>query len=361
MNVKSMERVGWAAAAMAVVLVGAGCKPGASARADTGAEQAAVHVETATVAAVDAPQVLRLTGSLKGDKETDLAANAVGRVMATAVERGQAVTAGQLLARLDVRAASLTASEAKAQAESVQAQEAQARSECARYETLRQKGAISDLEYDKVATQCKTLPLSAQAASARARLAAQNVGDGLIRAPFPGVVTERYVDVGEYVRQDSRVVTIVSLDPLRLEVAVPEAHVGQVKEGADVSFTVSAHPERRFVGKVKFVSGALRAATRDLVVEALVSNEDKALKPGMFADVEVVIGKKALPSVPRASVVEREGRSRAYFVVDGRLEERVLSLGPVVGDVVSVDKGAKVGDKVAVGDVSKLTNGAPVR
>lgn len=337
------------------------CKRATDARADTGVGLEPVSVTTVEIAEIDAPTTLRLTGSLRGNRETDLAANAAGRVVATSVERGQSVTAGQLLAQLDVRAAALSATEAKATAASVRAQEETAKAECERFTTLRAKGAISDLEYEKVAAQCRTLPLSAEAASARARLAAQNVGDGAIRAPFPGVVTERYVDVGEFVRQDSRVVTIVSLDPLRLEIAVPEAHVAKVAEGAEVSFTVSAFPGRRFAGKVKFVSGALRPSTRDLVVEALVDNADKALRPGMFADVELVTGSRKLPSVPASSLVVRDGKTRAYFVVDGRLEERVLAVAATVGDRVAVERGAKVGDKVVVGDPSKLSNGAPVR
>lgn len=346
--------------ALAASLGTASCKRGPAAQADGAAGAAPVSVQTADVGEIEVPRLLRLTGNLRGFRETDLAANAAGRVTATSVERGAQVTAGQVLAQLDVRAAALSASEAKAQAESVRAQEAQARNECERYEKLKAKGAISDLEYDRVATQCRTLPLSAEAASARARLAAQNVGDGVIRAPFPGVVTERYVEVGQYVRQDSRVVTIVSLDPLRLELAVPEAEVARIKEGAEVAFKVAAYPERRFTGKVRFVSGAVRATTRDLVVEAVVDNPERLLLPGMFADVELVVGTRKLPSVPRSAVVEKDGTSRAFFVVDGRVEERVLSLGPEAGDQVSVLKGASPGDKLVTGDVKNLSNGQHV-
>jgi membrane fusion protein, multidrug efflux system len=221
------------------------------------------------------PRTLRLTGTLRGDREADLAANASGRVLKTAVERGAQVKPGQVLATLDVRAASLSAAEARAQADSVRAQEEQAHGECARYEQLKQKGAISDLEYQQKITQCRTLPLSAQAATARAALAAQNVGDGVIRAPFAGVIAERFIEVGQFVRQDSKVVSIVSLDPIRLELAVPEAEAAKVREGAELSFSVAAHPGQRFLGQVRFVSGVVRRATRDLVVEAVVDNRER--------------------------------------------------------------------------------------
>lgn len=339
----------------------AACNRSASAGTDAGVEHKPVAVSSAAVTEVEVPVTLRLSGTLRGNQETDLAANAAGRVLATLVERGAQVTPGQVIARLDTRAASLSAAEARAQADSAHAQQAQGQAECARYDQLKTKGAISDLEYDRAMAQCRTLPLSAEAATARARLAAQNVGDGIIRAPFGGVVTERQIEIGQYVRQDSRVVTLVSLDPLRLELAVPESEVSKVKVGAEVSFTVAAFPGQRYQGKIRFVSGALRSSTRDLVVEALVQNPDKTLLPGMFADVELTTGRRKLPGVPKAALQVRDGQAHAFAVVAGRLEERLLSLGPEADDRVSVLKGAVIGDHFALPPFENLENGRRVR
>lgn len=328
---------------------------------DASAEKPAVEVETEPVTALEVPRTLRLTGTLRGDRETDLAANASGRVLSTSVERGQQIKPGQVLAKLDTRAAALSVAEARAQVESSRTQEEQARTECERYEKLKAKGAVTDLEYQQKITQCRTLPLTVQAAKVRAAMAAQNVGDGIIRAPFAGTVTERFVEVGQYVRQDSRVVTIVSLDPLRLELAVPESEVSKVKEGSDVSFAVAAFPDRRFHGKVRFVSGALRSSTRDLVVEALVENKDRLLLPGMFADAELTVGSLKLPSVPKKALLERDEQSRVYVVAGGRLEERVLALGASLGDRVAVARGVTAGEQVVVSDLAGLANGQKVR
>lgn len=352
-------------ALVSVSLLGAssalsGCKRRAE-ETPTAAETPAITVRTAPVTEVEVQETLPLTGSLKGDRETDLAANVAGRVTSTSVERGDTVKVGQVLAQVDVRAAALGAAEARAQAKSAEEQAAQAKNDCARYEQLKQKGAITDLEYDKVAITCRTTPLSVEAASARARLAAQNVGDGTIRAPFAGVVTERYVDVGEYLRSDSRVVTLVSVDPLRLELSVPEADAGKVQQGANVSFKVASYPARVFSGTVRYLSGAIRNTTRDLAVEAVVPNPDKALKPGMFAQVDLKTGIRKLPAVPKAALFERSGAQHAFFVVDGRLQERVLATGEQVGDAVSVSKGAKLGEQVALGDPKTLSNGQRVR
>ena len=348
-------------AAISTVCFGvSGCKPsGADEKGET--DLPAVSVKTVAVAEIEAPVTLRLSGTLKGLRETDLAANANGRVTSTSVERGAQVKAGQVLAQLDVRAAAISANEANAMAESARASAAQAKLECDRAENLKASGSISQAEYDRSVASCKTSSLGVEASSARARMAAQNVGDGSVRAPFAGVVTERYVDVGEFVRADSRVVTIVSIDTLRLELAVPEAQASKLKEDAQVSFKVATFPDRRFTGKIRFVSGAIRAATRDLVAEALVDNADRALMPGMFADVDLEIGSRKAPGLPKESVFEKDGRSRAFFVVDGRLEERVLSTLPDVGAMVPVLKGAKIGDAVAVGDLKALANGQKTR
>jgi membrane fusion protein, multidrug efflux system len=336
------------------------CK-GKTADAAASREEPPLSVRTEAARSIEVPRTLRLTGTLRGDRETDLAANANGRVLATSVERGEQIKPGQVLAKLDTRAASLSAAEARAQADSTRAQEEQARTECDRYEQLKAKGAISDLEYQQKVTQCRTLPLNVQAAAARAALAAQNVGDGVIRAPFAGVVTERFIEVGQFVRQDSRVVTIVSADPLRLQIAVPEAQVASVKEGADVAFSVSAFPGRKFAGKVRFVSGALRATTRDLIAEAMVPNGERLLLPGMFADVELVIGKQKLPSVPEASLREVDEQARLFAVVAGRLEERVVALGPRLDGRVAITRGVAETDQVVVSDLAQLANGRKVR
>ncbi len=81
----------------------------------------------------------------------------------------------------------------------------------------------------------------------------------------------------------------------------------------------------------------------------------------MFADVELVTGTRKLPAVPKAAIVTRDGKPHAFFVVDGRLEERILSLGPDSDGASSVTHGAAVGDKVATGDVKSLANGQRVR
>ena len=319
-----------------------------------------VNVTTAKVALGAVPKYLALTGQLKSGRETDLAANASGRVTGTKVERGTEVKAGEVLATLDVRAAALSASEAKAYADTAAATAASNQTECARVRTLVASGALGKAEQDRMEAQCKTSTLAVDAAQARSQLAAQNVGDGMIRAPFAGVVTERYVDVGEFVRQDSKVVTLVDLSALRLELTVPEANIAAATRGAKLSFTVAGYPDKAFGGTLKFVSASVRAATRDVVAEATLDDPGPILRPGMFASVRLGAGEERLPVVPKAALLTRDGKSSAFIVKDGRLEQRVVQTGEVLGSDVAVMRGLAENEDLVVPVREDLKNGQRV-
>ena len=316
-------------------------------------------VKTAVVAPITVPRLLRLTGNLRGAKETDLAANVAGMLTATSVERGQTVAAGEVLARVDVRAASLALADAKVQVENTKLQQSISSADCVRYEQLKARGVVTDLEFDQVTAKCKIAPVSIEAAEARQRIAAKNVGDGVIRSPFAGVVTERYVDVGEYVQASSRVVSLAQVDQLKLEFSLPEQHFPEVKLGADVQFRVAAYPKAVFVGKVSHISGAVRP-TRDVLVEARVDNADKKLLPGMFADVEVTVGTEELPAVPESAVFEKNGKLNVFVVVNNTLEQRVLQPASAVGGHLPVRRGVNPGEKIVVAETNALKNGQRV-
>ncbi|MBX3229510.1 MAG: efflux RND transporter periplasmic adaptor subunit [Labilithrix sp.] len=337
----------------------AGCKQSAAAEQQRPPKPPA-HVEKAEVVDADAPVLLHLTGTLRGMKEADLAANAAGRVLRTFVERGDEVKAGTVVAQLDTSAAALALKQAAVDVQTSKTQESINQADCARFEPLMKSGAISPAEYDNAIAKCKTAPLHLLSAQARESIAAKNVGDGTIRAPFSGVVSERYVEVGEYVMPNSKVVSIAENSDLRLELTIPEANIAAVKKDADVSFTVAAYPDKVFHGKVRHVSGSVRATTRDLVAEAVVPNPDRLLRPGMFTDVAISTGTRPLPSVPAAAVFERQDKKRVFVVKDGRLEERVLQEGPVVDERLAVESGVKTGEKVAIGNLANLLNGQSV-
>src|SRR5206468_13097928 len=146
---------------------------------------------------------------------------------------------------------------------------------------LFEKGAISKADYDKIRTQCSTTKWSVSAAEARRSLTAEALRDTDIRAPFSGMVVERAVTAGEYVRPESRVATLVNTDQLRVEVTVSEADISQVKQGMDLDFrTAGDSGGRVYHGKVRYVGPSVRKQSRDAVVEAVFPNDAHDLRPG---------------------------------------------------------------------------------
>jgi membrane fusion protein (multidrug efflux system) len=96
-------------------------------------------------------------------------------------------------------------------------------------------------------------------------------------------------------------------------------------------------------------------------MEALVPNGDRALLPGMFADVELTVGTQRLPSVPKRALLEQDDQARLFVVAGGRVEERVVARGPEVGDRVAILRGVRDQERVVVSDLGALDNGQKVR
>jgi membrane fusion protein (multidrug efflux system) len=316
-----------------------------------------IEVETAVVSERAMPNTLVLAGSLKANQESELAANASGRVIRTMVERGSYVGRGQAIAQLDVRLATLSANEAEANVETARTQKAAAESECARYDRLFKRGVITQQEYDRQTTSCKTATSSTAAAETHVELVKQQLDDGTVRAPFPGLVSERYVSVGEYVLPSTRVAHLVDIDPLRLELTIPEQNVDAVRQGLKVDFQVAAFAGRTFTGVVHYIGPTVRATTRDLVFEALVPNKDKLLRPGLFATARLDAGTQKLPVVPRSCLRQDGDTTRVYAVVERHAEERLVQTGPEQADAVAILKGLTVGEQIVVHPSEQVSDG----
>ncbi len=348
---------------IAALPAAAGCRRSEAETAPTKPEAAApIAVKQAEAQPLKVPRVLTLSGSLIGSEEAKVAAGAAGKVLATYIERGSVVRKGAVLVKLDARAVGAQAQEAAAQVESAKAQEAQAKLDCARTEQMFQKGAISKADYDKAHTACESTKWSVSAAEARRTLTAEALRDTEIKAPFSGMVIERFVTAGEYVRADSPVVSLVDVDALRVELTVPEADVATVRQGMTVDFHTAANDTGpAYHGKIRYVGPSVRATTRDAVVEAAIDNPGHDLRPGMFVTARLSLGEQTLLSVP-ASAVRTEGTLRHVFTVSGdRLEDRLVQVEETRGGLVPVVSGIKAGDRVVVDVTPEMRDGSKVQ
>jgi RND family efflux transporter MFP subunit len=319
-------------------------------------------------------------------------------VIATPVERGTRVSRGTSLVRISSSETAAQLQEAEANAAQIAARlglaeseafdpdrvpdvlQAKAALELARTEfdrirSLLDQKVVSQSEYDQRRTQVEAARQqfqvarnsaeqsyrSLQAARARVTLARKSVDDTLVRAPFSGIVAERLVSVGDYVARGTRVATVVRVDPLRVELTVPEQYVALITVGQRVRLTVDAYPDHEFDATVRYVSPALRSDRRALTVEAVAANSDGRLKPGLFATALIRRG-DAEPGllVPADSVETVAGTSRVYVVTNGRVEERIVTIGDALGHDVEITSGVSAGEIVARQPKGRLADGRQV-
>jgi RND family efflux transporter MFP subunit len=154
----------------------------------------------------------------------------------------------------------------------------------------------------------------------------------------------------------------VKIDPLRVELTIPEQYLSQVRAGQPVRLTVDAYPGETFTATVRFVSPALKTDQRALTVEAMAPNPDGRLKPGLFATALLQHMSPAPALLVPASAVETvAGTSRVFVVSTGKVEERIVTTGERVGDRIEIATGVKAGETVAADPRGKLTDGASIQ
>jgi len=333
--------------------------PGADAAA-TAAEEPALVVKTAAARTQPVARFLRITGELKANTDSMVAADALGKVIACPVERGTSVQAGEVLAVLDSRAATLALREAEAAVSQADSALALSVAELGRNTPLAALKAVSDTDLQRLRTEVASRKANLAAAEARRDSAKKTLADAVIRAPFAGRVAERLVEPGTYVRVDTAVVRLVDIARLRLVIDIPEPALARLRDGQLVTFAVAARPGESFQAKVSRHTPALRAGSRDVLVEADLENPDDKLLPGMFAEGRLLLPEETGIAVPLAAV-RTKGPLRSVFVVTGgRAVERLVLPGDPHDGWVEIPGGVAAGEWLVVDPPPALTDGAPV-
>ena len=193
--------------------------------------------------------------------------------------------------------------------------------------------------------------------------AQQAIQDTVIRAPFAGYVSNRPAAVGEYVSSASIVATILRTNPIKVQIQVAEADVPHVMLGRGVSLEVDAYKDRKFAGTVSAINPAVDPNSRSAIVEALVENNDNALRTGMFATAKISRegGGKAV-YVPKSAVFNDQATQsfRVFVIQDGIAKLRVVQMGTEEGDSQQILSGVNADETVATSSLDKLYEGAKV-
>jgi membrane fusion protein (multidrug efflux system) len=304
-------------------------------------------VETTRPQVADLTETVSAVGTLRAAESIVVRPELAGRIERVHFEEGQRVDAGAPLFTLD-------ASLVRAEVNEWEANVAQSRREAQRAAELveRKLAAQSDLDAKRAALAVDEARLS----SAKARLAKT-----VIKAPFDGVAGLRMVSPGEYVEVGNELVTLTQLDPIKLDVRVPEMYVGRVQPGQAAQASVDAFPGRTFTGAVYAIDPQLDPNGRSLVLRASLANAEERLRPGQFARVTLALSTRAdALTVPEQALWPMGGKQFVYVVKDGKAELAPVTIGLRRDGRVEILSGLTPDAEVITAGQMKIGPGTPV-
>lgn len=302
------------------------------------------------------PTTISAIGTVAPVRGVTLSADLAGVVEKILFESGETVAQGDVLVELDTR-------QERAQLTAAEADRDLARANHDRIRSLVDERVISRAEFDRVDAEYKR-------AEARVGEIRAAIGRKTIRAPFPGVLGIRQVNLGEYLAAGAAIAPLQALTPVYVNFSVPQQSVAVLKRGTEVRVTIDAS-DRESVGRVTAIDAVIDPATRNAQVQATFANSDGRLRPGMFVQAAAAVGDSA-PLIPiPASAINYAPFGDSVFVIQTLkspkgetyrgVQQRFVKVGPARGDQVAVVSGIAAGEEVVTSGVFKLRNNAAVQ
>jgi membrane fusion protein (multidrug efflux system) len=291
-------------------------------------------------------------GTLKAYEEVIVSSEVDGILKSIRVQEGSAVTQGQLIAEIKETDYRLDTERAAVALKQAEASLAYAKQEYERKEALYRKDLVAKQQFDDVVSR---LVLS------QGDVAHEKLAKTSIYAPMAGTVKEKRVTAGEYVRNGTFLVSIVRTDMLKLSFTITEKDVGSLRVGQDVAFTVDAFPGREFRALLKTIYPSLEEKTRSLQLEAVLTNADQSLKPGLFARVTLYTGAaRGTVVAPITALLYDNSRTKLFVVEGNRAKEREVKIGRKYGEFMEITEGLKEEEIVVIVGQNNLMEGVLV-
>jgi membrane fusion protein (multidrug efflux system) len=361
----SMTRTVPAVLTMVAAVTLAGCKGGSAAEADAAAAETAT-VGTENIAVVTTGVLQNgptVSGNLAPEREAMIRAQVGGSLLQTYADEGQAVRAGQTLARIEGGGLQDTYLSARAGVTAASNSADIANRELARSEKLLAAGAIAERDIEQA--RRTSIAANAALADARARLstAAKQVGNTNVTSPMSGIVSERPVSAGDVVQPGTALFTVVDPSSMRLEGSVPSEALSQVKVGAPVSFTVNGYPGRTFSGRVTRVNPTADPATRQVRVFISIPNTQGTLVGGLFATGRLAAESRTGLVAPVTAVDSRSNVPAVFRIKGGKVERVPVTLGlrDEGTEKIEIASGVAAGDTLLLGAAQGITPGTIVK
>ena len=314
-------------------------------------------VTTAKAQQMTWPSTLNAIGTVAAVQGVVVSADLPGTVDKIAFESGKWVREGDVLVQLDTR-------QERAQLAAVEAQRDLAAVNFGRMQNLAKDGIISRSDFDTAAANQKET--EARVGEIRATIERKT-----IRAPFSGVLGLRQVNLGQYLSAGDPVVPLQSLNPIYVNFGVPQQDAAQVRMGRQVRIAARELAGIEFGGRVTALDSVVDPSTRNIQVQATLSNPENKLRPGMFVQAELGLGESQTVITVPTSGISYAPYGDSVFVVTTLKDEKgksylgvrqqFVKVGGARGDQVGVLSGLKPGDEVVTSGVFKLRNGVPVQ
>ncbi len=289
---------------------------------------------------------VRSSSTVESVHQVDLMTEVSGTVTAVAVEEGDRVSRGSVLARLDSPLQ-------KGERDRSLASFRKAEEDLERLRSLHDKGFISENEWNEAVHAhdlAKTTYEQAQAA----------LDDTVLRSPFSGTVAFRDIEVGENVTVGKRVFQVVDLSRLEVEVHLAERYLTRIAVDQKARIT-SEFSELVTDGEVIRIAPTVDAATGTVKVTVAVQQEGVVLRPGMFVNVDVVTEtREQALLIPKRAIVYEDGEPVAYVIREGLAARVPLGQGQEQGDEREVAEGIEAGEMIIVMGQTALKDGAAV-
>jgi membrane fusion protein (multidrug efflux system) len=302
------------------------------------------------------PTTLEVIGTAAAIQGVTVGADLPGTVDKIHFESGQSVKEGDILVELDIR-------QEKAQLANIEAQRDLARIQYGRSEELVKAGVISKSEYDNAASQQKAT--EAQVGEIKASIARKT-----IHAPFSGILGIRQISLGQYLAAGQAIVSLQALNPIYVNFGVPQQDTPKMSIGRGLQVTTTDLPGVVFNGKITALDSVVNEQTRNIQVQATFQNQAGRLRPGMYVQVELPLGKPRDVIPLPASAINYAPYGDSVFVVaemkDQKgntyrgVKQQVVKIEGSRGDQVAITSGLNVGDEVVSSGVFRLRNAAPV-
>ncbi|MFZ1181416.1 MAG: efflux RND transporter periplasmic adaptor subunit [Herbaspirillum sp.] len=310
-------------------------------------------------------QVLPLSGALRALDQVSVKARVAGDVKEVLVRAGEAVSAGQILVRMDTREYQARVDQASGALVAARGQLDIAVKTRDNNRALLDKGFISRNAFDNAASQFDIAQANVDSARGALDAAQKALSDTVIHAPIAGMISSRTVEPGEKVSVDYKLLEVVDLRRMELEAPVPTADILKVRLGQEVLVTVDGLP-RAVAGKVARINPATQSGSRSIMVYVRVDNPDGLLRAGMFADASLTLDQRdAVLTVPQMAIYDDGGKTWVYAIENDRLVRRDVVLGlrgvDSGGDAVEVRSGLSDGARIVRVRLGNLSSGMPVR